>query len=83
MKLDRAVYIFVLAPIGAVVLISALLLFGVKPQRVFAFGFAVRSLLTGIGLPSPKAAGVLGTGFLFWAAIVVAGLLWDRRKRHE
>ena len=77
-RLYLAIYVFVLAPIGAVVAICAMLLFGVTPHTVFAPGFAIRALVP----HAPKAVGVIGTVATWWAAIVIAGLVWEAlRKR--
>lgn len=78
-RLYLAIYVFILAPIGAVVAICAMLLFGVKPHTVFAPGFAIRAL---VGPHAPNAVGVVGTAAVWWVAIVIVGLLWERlRKR--
>jgi hypothetical protein len=73
----RAIFLLVLAPIGAAVTVGALLLFGVDPHVVFFVGFAVKSWLH-----APNAVGVLSTVFLWWVVIVVVGLAWERRRRH-
>ena len=79
----RVVFVCLLAPVAAAVVVSVLLLFGVKPQVVFYAGFAVRSWLKSIGAPAPNAAGVLATVFVWWVVIVAIGLLWDRRRRRN
>ena len=82
--LYRAIFIFVLAPIAAAVIIAVLLLFGVEPHRVFAFGFAVKSLLNRMGVMRvPNAVGVLSTVALWWAAIVALGFAWERRRKRR
>ncbi|MEO6260595.1 MAG: hypothetical protein ABIP63_09595 [Thermoanaerobaculia bacterium] len=81
--LYRIIFLLVLAPIGAAVTIAALLLFGVEPHAVFFVGFAVRSALNKMGLPSPKSAGVLSTVFVWWVIIVIAGLAWERHRRQS
>ena len=73
-RLYLAIFIFVLAPIGAVVAVCAMLLFGVKPHSVFAVGFAIKSML---GPHAPNAVGVAGTVAIWWALIVIVGLLWE------
>ena len=81
MKRDRlylAIYIFILAPIGAVVAICAMLLFGVKPHSVFAPGFAIKAAL---GAHLPNGIGVVATVAVWWAAIVIVGLIWERLRR--
>jgi len=75
MTLGRAVFLFVLAPIGAAVFVAALLLFGVKPHYVFAPGFFVKSLLH-----APNAVGVIVTVGLWWAIFAALGLWWERRR---
>jgi hypothetical protein len=75
-----AVALLVVAPIGAAVIISVLLLFGVTPHLVFLPGFAVR---TALGFHTPNAVGVLVTVAVWWAIIVVIWLaarrLWIRQ----
>lgn len=73
-RLYLAIFVLVLAPIGAVVAVCAMLLFGVKPHSVFAVGFAIRSLF---GAHAPNAIGVVSTVGVWWAAIVIVGLLWE------
>lgn len=74
----RAVFLLVLAPIGAAVLVGALLLFGVEPHVVFFAGHVVKSWLKALGFNAPNAVGVLSTVFVWWVLIVVIGLLWER-----
>ena len=74
-------FILIVAPIATIVLISVLLLFGVHPPIVFAPGNAVRSVLESAGRHLPNAVAVASTAAIYWAAIVAAGLLWDRRRR--
>lgn len=69
------IYILVLAPIGAVVVVAVLLLFGVPPHTVFAPGFAVKSILH-----APKSVGVLATLGMWWAIFAAAGWAWERRR---
>lgn len=76
-RLYLAIYVFVLAPIGAVVAVCAMLLFGVKPHTVFAVGFAIKSAF---GPHAPNAIGVAGTVAVWWVAIVIVGLLWESRR---
>lgn len=75
------VFLLVLAPLGAVVLITALLLMGVAPGLVFAPGHAAMRLLGNLGFRAPNAAGVITTVASWWAVIAGAGLVWDRRPR--
>ncbi|HEV7571228.1 MAG TPA: hypothetical protein VGQ21_06980 [Thermoanaerobaculia bacterium] len=74
--------LFVVAPIGAAVVISVLLLFGVTPHLVFLPGFAVRSKIAALGVHAPNAVGVLVTLVAWWAIIVIVwlavGRLWRR-----
>jgi hypothetical protein len=65
--------LFVVAPIGAAVVISVLLLFGVTPHLVFLPGFAARSKLAALGFHAPNAVGVLVTLVVWWAIIVMSG----------
>ena len=73
------IFLLGLAPVAAVVVISALLLFGVPPQLVFAPGRAIKSLLELCGLHPANRVAVAGTGLVFWAAIAAIGWVWDRR----
>ena len=75
------IFLLILAPIGAVVVISALLLFGVTPSVVFAPGNVIKSFLEICGLHVANRIAVAGTGAFFWAVIVAIGLVWDRLGR--
>lgn len=75
-----AIFVFVLAPVGAAVVVSAMLLFGLHPRVVFAPGWAVKSLFEHAGIHAPNAIGVASTVGLWWVLFVVAGLAWERRK---
>ena len=79
-RLYLAIYVFVLAPIGAVVAVCAMLLFGVKPHSVFAPGFAIKSAF---GPRVPNAVGVAATVAIWWVAIVIAGLAWERLRTRK
>jgi hypothetical protein len=72
----RAIFVFVLAPVAAAVVVSVLLLFGVPAHFVFFAGFALKSWLN-----APNAVGVVATVFIWWVVIVAIGLLWERRRR--
>ena len=76
-----AIFLFVLAPMAAAVLVTVLMLFGVHPQVVFAPGRAIKSLLEGLGFHVAKNVAVASTVALWWAVIAAAGLMWDRRRR--
>jgi hypothetical protein len=82
-RLLTAVALLVVAPIGAAVIISALLLFGVTPHTVFLPGFFVRAKLAALGIHAPNAIGVLTTLIVWWAILVIVWLavrkLWTRR----
>jgi len=75
------IFLLILAPLGAVVVISALLLFGVTPSVVFASGNVLKSILEACGLHVANRIAVAGTGAFFWAVIVAIGLVWERRGR--
>ncbi|MEO8382182.1 MAG: hypothetical protein ABI779_21150 [Acidobacteriota bacterium] len=77
------VFVVVVAPLGAVVVVTALLLFGVQPRLVFAPGWALMSLLEACGVHAPHAVGVASTVGLCWLIIVAAGVAWERRKRQS
>jgi hypothetical protein len=79
--LGRIVFFALLAPVGAVVIVSALLLFGVKPHTVFAPGWALLGLLRHAGLQPPNGVGVASTVILWWAVIAIIGWAWERRNR--
>jgi hypothetical protein len=70
--------LFVVAPIGAAVMISALLLFGVTPHLVFLPGFFVRAKMEALGFHAPNAVGVLTTVVFWWVIIV---LIWLAVRR--
>jgi len=72
------VALLVIAPIGAPVVVSVLLLFGATPHLVFLPGFAVRAKLAALGLHAPNAIGVLVTLVAWWAIIVI---LWLAVRR--
>ena len=78
-----AVALFVVAPIGAAVIISILLLFGVTPHLVFLPGFFVREKLQALGFHAPNAVGVLVTLAVWWAIIVALWLAVRRLWRME
>ena len=80
-RIVLAVFLFVVAPIGAAVIISALLLFGATPHLVFAPGLAMRALLSRLGFQAPKFVGVVTTAALWWVIIVGLVLAWDARHR--
>ena len=77
-----AVALLLVAPIGAAVLISALLLFGVEPHLVFLPGFVVKSRLEAFGFHVANRVAVLSTVVFWWAIIVSVWLavrgLWRR-----
>jgi hypothetical protein len=77
-----AIALLVVAPIGAAVIISVLLLFGVTPHLVFLPGFAVRTKLAALGIHAPNPVGVLVTLVVWWAIIMIVWLslrrLWRR-----
>jgi hypothetical protein len=77
------VALFVVAPIGAAVVISVLLLFGATPHIVFLPGFVVKTKLAALGFHTPNAAGVLVTLIAWWVMFVIVWLmirrLWGRR----
>lgn len=72
------VALLVVAPVGAAVVIAALLLFGVTPHFVFLPGFFVKARLEAFGLHVANAVAVMST-VVFWWAIIVAVWLALRR----
>ena len=77
----RLIFLIVLAPVGAAVIVLALLLFGAEPRVVFIVGHAVKSGLMSLGVQAPNWVGVLSTVFLWWLVIVVIGLAWERARQ--
>lgn len=82
-RVYRLVFLLVLAPLGAVVIAAALLLFGLKPHTVFLAGHAFKSVLSTYGFRSPNAVGVIATVLLWWAVIAIAGLAWENYRRNR
>ena len=78
-----ALFVVVLAPIGAVVIVSVLLLFGVHPRVVFAPGWTALSALRSAGLHAPNAVGVITTVGLWWLLFVIVGVAWESRSRRR
>ena len=73
-----AIAVVLVAPVGAAVLISALLLFGVQPHLVFLPGFVVKSRLEAFGFHVANRVAVVST-VVFWWAIIVSVWLAVRR----
>jgi hypothetical protein len=76
-----AVAVLVVAPVGAAVVIAALLLFGADPHWVFLPGRFVMSRLAALGFHVANRVGVLSTVALWWAIIVMLWLLSRRLLR--
>jgi hypothetical protein len=76
-----AIFLLVLAPVAAAVIIAVLLLFGVQPHLVFAPGHALLAFLRSRGLHPPNAIGVLTTVACWWLPIAAIGIAWDRRRK--
>jgi len=76
-----AIALLVVAPIGAAVVISVLLLFGATPHTVFLPGFVVRSKLATLGIHAPNAVGVLVTLVTWWAVLVIVWVVVRRLWR--
>ena len=70
-----AIYLIVIAPAATIVIISALLLFGVRPSLVFAPGLAMRALIHG-----PRAVAVAGTAFVYWLVLALIGFIRERYR---
>ena len=75
-----ALFIALVAPVGAVVVVAALLLFGMHPRSVFAPGWAMKSFLASLGVHAPNAVGVATTVGLWWLLFVAMGLAWEWRR---
>ncbi len=73
-------FVVLVAPIGAVVVVSALLLFGVHPRVVFAPGWTVMSFLQSFGVRAPNAVGIACTVGLWWLLFVAGGVAWERLR---
>jgi hypothetical protein len=74
------IFLFVLAPIGAVVVVTALLVLGVPPQVVFAPGRAVKSFLAVCGFHVANRVAVASTVGFWWALFSALGLAWEWRR---
>lgn len=79
----RMVFLVVLTPIGAAVIVAALLLFGATPRIVFLPGHFVIASLARMGVDAPNAVGVLSTVLVWWALVVVTGFAWERHRRRR
>ena len=66
----RVVALLIVAPIGAAVIVAALLLFGVDAHLVFLPGFFIKSKLEILGFHAANRVGVVITLVLWWAIIV-------------
>ncbi len=75
-----AIFVLVLAPVGAFVVITTMLAIGVRPQTVFAPGWAVLAMFKALGFHAPNAVGVISTVAFWWAVFVIIGLAWERRS---
>ena len=71
-------FLLVVAPVGAAVVVAVLLLFGVTTHTVFRPGFALLGFLRAQGVHAPNAVGVLTTVGMWWLIIVALGLTWER-----
>ena len=76
-----AVALLLVAPVGAAVIISTLLLFGVDPHLVFLPGFVVKSRVEAFGFHLANGVGVLSTVVFWWAIIVSVWLALRRLRR--
>lgn len=76
------VALLIVAPIGAAVILTVLLVFGVQPQLVFLPGHALKSWLEAHGHHVHNRVAVLTTAFVWWLIIVAVWLalrrLWRR-----
>lgn len=70
------IFLLIVAPIGAVVIVCALLLFGVPAHTIFTPGRVVQEFLH-----APRGVAVLVTVALWWAIIAALGLAWESRRR--
>lgn len=77
----RVVFLIVLAPVGAAVIVLTLLVLGAEPHLVFIVGHAVKAGLMRLGVHAPNSVGVVSTVFFWWLVIVVIGLAWERVSR--
>ncbi|HTD83485.1 MAG TPA: hypothetical protein VK648_06805 [Gemmatimonadaceae bacterium] len=74
------IYLLLLAPIGAVVLIAALLLFGVEPRVVFAPGNALKFLFEVCGVQVANRVAVVSTVLCYWIVFAAVGFVWEARR---
>jgi hypothetical protein len=74
------IFMVVVAPVGAAVLITAVLLAGAPARLVFAPGHALMAVLDARGVHPPNAVGVVSTVALWWLAIVALGAAWEWRS---
>jgi hypothetical protein len=77
----RVVALLLVAPIGAAVVISSLLLFGVDPHLVFLPGFVVKSRLEAFGFHVANRVAVVSTVVVWWAILVSVWLALRRLWR--
>lgn len=77
------VFLFVLAPLAAVVLMAALLLFGAEPRMVFAPGRLVQSVFDLCGVRVPNSVAVVSTGLFWWGIVAAIGFAWERRRQRR
>ena len=75
-----AIFLFVLAPVGAAVLVATLLLLGIEPRIVFAPGRAVKFLLEVWGFHVANRVAVASTVVCWWAVFAAVGFAWERRR---
>ena len=75
-----AIFLVVLAPVGAAVLVTTALLLGVEPRLVFAPGRAIKSLIELCGFHVANRVAVAGTVICWWAIFAALGLAWERRR---
>ncbi len=80
-RIPFAIFVALVAPVSAVLLICVLLLAHVKPQIVFAPGWAIKLLLDGAGIHAPNAVAVASAAGVWWLVIVMVGVAWERRPR--
>src|SRR5579872_825170 len=76
-------FVVLVAPIGAAVVVAALLLLGVMPATVFAPGWALLALLRSWGIHARNAVGIVSTVGLWWLLLVLLGGVWECRQRRR
>ena len=79
-RLFLLIFLFILAPLGTIVVISTMMLLGIELRVVFAPGREIQSLLNHAGIVTANRVAVASTAFLWWALLASLGLAWEWRR---